>query len=100
MHRRALNEGPVPEARNRHRAMPTRSDPDVGHQAAGPPQSVAEPRADRNRLLRALPDEEYDLLLPHMERLEVPLLAVLNAPSTSCSPRRCCRRCSAFAAPA
>ena len=61
---------------------------------------IAEPRADRNRLLRALPDEEYDLLLPHMERLEVPLLAVLNAPSTSCSPRRCCRRCSAFAAPA
>jgi len=72
----------VPEARNRHRTMPTRSDPDVGHQAAGPPQSVAEPRADRNRLLRALPDEEFDLLLPHMERLEVPLLAVLNAPNT------------------
>ena len=50
-------------------------------QAAAP----EDPRANRNRLLAALPREEYDLLRPHMERLHLEVLEVIaeaNEPFT------------------
>lgn len=42
----------------------------------------AEQGVQQNRLLRALPPEDYALLKPHMERIDVPLLEVLAEPNT------------------
>jgi CRP-like cAMP-binding protein len=47
--------------------------------------SGGRPHVERNRLLRALPAEEYELLLPHIDRVDVPVLELLvdaNTPPT------------------
>lgn len=61
--------------------MPTTSNGDIAQHPASARNDAGQ-AVEQNRLLRALPAEDYALLAPHMERVQVPLLEVLAEPNT------------------